>query len=119
MVLKLYLWVYLKKGALGLVSMCCQQLSKTHRAGPRRWLREAEKSDKKISIDKAAVKVAYIILMNSNVVWNVEKKMSGGNASQVSVVMAPDDPQEKEKLLQIQPNIAQIHLRTLPSTCHR
>ena len=45
--------------------------------------------------------------------------MSGGNTSQVSVVMSPDDPQEKEKLLQIQPNIAQIHLRTLPSTCHR
>ena len=46
--------------------------------------------------------------------------MSGGISPQVSVVLSPDEaPHDKEKLLQIQPNIAQIHLRTLTSTCHR
>ena len=53
-------------------------------------------------------------------IQELKLRMSGGISPQVSVVLSPDEaPHDKEKLLQIQPNIAQIHLRTLTSTCHR
>jgi hypothetical protein len=35
---------------------------------------------------------------------------------QVSIILSPD--QDRDKLMAIQPSIAQINLRTLTSTCH-
>ena len=69
MVLKtLFMSLFEKRRARSRVDVLSTAVKNTQSRAAQVTHREAEKSDKKISIDKAAVKVAFIILMNSNVV---------------------------------------------------
>ena len=69
MVLKtLFMSLFEKRRARSRVDVLSTAVKNTQSRAAQVTHREAEKSDKKISIDKAAVKVALIILMNSNVV---------------------------------------------------
>ena len=65
----LFMSLFEKRRARSRVDVLSTAVKNTQSRAAQVTHREAEKSDKKISIDKAAVRVAYIIiLMNSNVI---------------------------------------------------